>query len=168
MTADAHAQQTPTFRHALNLIIQSQAQENPAKPGEFIEPSNKEIADKINEMFGEGTITDEYIRKLRKGDIQSPSVKQASRIAKVFKLPLDVFNAEDEATLKKLVDEVQRFVDSRRQTPSEEPEPQTVRVLARTARRLSPDGQIRAAKFVQNLAQIEDMENGARATPAHD
>ncbi|OVZ99507.1 hypothetical protein B9W64_37575 [Streptomyces sp. CS159] len=165
MTADPHAQQTPTFQQALNLIIQSQAQEDPNEPGKFIEPGNKEIADKINEMFGEGTITDEYIRKLRKGDIKSPSVKQASRIAKVFKLPLDVFNAEDPATLRKLVSEVQRLVDSRRQTPSEDPEPPTVRVLARTASRLSPDGQKRVVQFAEKMWQLEDMENETRATP---
>ncbi|MET9776106.1 hypothetical protein ABZ023_17930 [Streptomyces sp. NPDC006367] len=166
MTADPHAQASRTFADCLNLLFEASAKEDPTKPGTFVEYTNAEIADAINKKFGAGTITGEYIRRLRKGDIKSPSVQYASVLADVFQVPLDTFNAVSE-TAEKVMTEAQRFVDSRRQMFSSEPEP-TVAVLARTARRLSPDGQARAARFVQQLQQIEELENQTRARVAHD
>ncbi|MET8717442.1 hypothetical protein ABZV52_30200 [Streptomyces sp. NPDC004735] len=160
MTSAPRAQhKVPTFQQALNLLIQSQATEVAEGSGTFIEPTNRQIAAAINAKHGEGSITEEYIRKLRKGDIKSPSVMQASRIADVFQLPLDVFNATSSDTLTKVVDEVQRFVDSRRQMLSDEQEPPTVRALARTTRRLSPDGQARVVQYARRLQELEAMEN---------
>ncbi|MFD7501549.1 hypothetical protein [Streptomyces sp. NPDC059850] len=161
MTADPHAQ-VPTFRDVLNLLLQAQAKEDPKRPGTFVELTNQEIADAINAKYGVSTITGEYVRKLRKGDIKSPSIQMASVLAGFFQLPLDVFNATGSETSKKVVEEVQRFVDGRRRTLSEEPEPPTVRALARTTRRLSPDGQARVVRYAQQLEQLEAMENETR------
>jgi hypothetical protein len=167
VTADPHAQDpanpTPgkahTFQETLNLLLEAQATEDPNKPGTFIQPKNTQIADAINAKYGPGTITDEYVRRLRNGTVKSPSVQMASVLAGFFQLPLDVFNATGSDTSRSVMAEVQRFVDSRRQTLRDEPEPPAVAVLARTARRLSPAGQRRAAQFVQQLEQVEAMEN---------
>lgn len=170
MTAEPHAQpQPPSFRDVLNLLLESQARENPDKPGEFILPTNHEIADAINSKYGTAAISDETIRKLRKGDIKNPSLQIASLIAGSFNLPVDVFNGGSE-TSQKVVGEVQRFLESKRRTLSAEPEPQTVAVLARTTRRLSPVGQERVVRFAQQLEQIEAMENEAsgRVAPSND
>lgn len=170
MTEEPHAQpQPPSFRDVLNLLLESQARENPDKPGEFIIPTNQEIADAINSKYGTGAITGETIRKLRRGDIKSPSFQIASLIAGSFGLPVDVFNGGSE-TSQKVVKEVQRFLDSKRRTLSADPDPQTVAVLARTTRRLSPDGQERVVRFAQRLEQLEAMENEAseRVAPSDD
>ncbi|WP_181803213.1 hypothetical protein [Streptomyces shenzhenensis] len=170
MTAEPPAQpQPPSFRDVLNLLVESQARENPDKPGEVILPTNQEIANAINSKHGAGAISDETIRKLRKGDIKSPSFQIASLIADSFNLPVDVFNGGSE-TAQKVVKEVQRFLESKRRTLSAEPEPQTVAVLARTTRRLSPGGQERVVRFAQQLEQIEAMENEAseRVAPSDD
>lgn len=165
VTADPHAQpKVPSFREALNLLIQSQAHEDPHTPGKFVEPTNRQIADAINAKYGEGSITDEYIRKLRKGDIKSPGLDYASLIAGVFELPLDVFNTAKSANLRKVIEEVQRFLEQRRQKLSEEQEPlsQPVRVLARTTRRLSPAGQDRVLRFAAQVEELEAMESETR------
>ncbi|MEU5748272.1 hypothetical protein ABZ804_22370 [Streptomyces sp. NPDC047726] len=165
MTVDPHAQpKGPAFCEALNLLIQSQAHEDPHRPGKFIEPTNRQIADAINAKYGEGSITDEYIRKLRKGDIKNPGLDYASLIAGVFDLPLDVFNTANAANLRKVVSEVQHFLDTRRQKLGEEQEslPSPVRVLARTTRRLSPAGQDRVLRFANQLKELEAMESETR------
>jgi hypothetical protein len=155
VTAEPHAQ-TPTFSSVLNLLLSAQATEDPDKPGTFVEPTNPQVADAINAKYGPGTISSENIRKLRKGEIKSPSVQIASLLADFFGLPLDVFNATGSETSKKVVEEVQRFVASRRRTLSEEPP--AVAVLARTTRRLSPAAQARVVQYAQRLEEIEDME----------
>ncbi|MER6109271.1 hypothetical protein [Streptomyces hirsutus] len=163
MTADPHAPAARTFADCLNLLFQASAKEDPAKLGTFVEYTNAEIAEAINKKHGPGTITSEYIRRLRHGTIKSPSVRYASVLADVFQVPLDTFNAMGGEVAQKVMAEAQRFVDSRRQMLHvEEHEPPTVAVLARAARRLSPAGQERAAQYVQQLQQIEDLEKDAR------
>ncbi|MGW2550017.1 hypothetical protein [Streptomyces sp. NPDC001635] len=159
MTPDTHAPAPRTFADCLNLLFQASAREDPSKPGEFVEYTNAEIAEAINKQHGPGTITAEYIRKLRKGDIKSPSVAYASVLASVFQVPLDTFNAIGSEVSEKVMEEAQRFVDrKRRMLSDQESEPPTVAVLARAARRLSPAGQARAAQYVQQLEQLEAME----------
>ncbi|MFB8120611.1 hypothetical protein ACFC51_32695 [Streptomyces sp. NPDC055962] len=158
MTADPHARpKVPSFHEALNLIIKSQAREDPEDPDQFIEPTNREIADAINAKYGEGSITEEYLRKLRKGRIKSPGLDKVSRIAGVFELPLDAFNT---GKLEKVVDEVQRFLDEKRQKLSDEQEPlpPPVRVLARTVRKLTPAGVARVQRFATRIEETEAME----------
>ncbi|MFK0279449.1 hypothetical protein ACIQVL_03110 [Streptomyces sp. NPDC090499] len=153
------AAQAPSFAEVLNLLLKAQAKEDPDRPGTFVEPTNTEIANAINSKYGSGAISSETIRKLRKGEVKSPSVQIASLIAGVFDLPLDVFNATGSETSKKVVEEVQRFLDSKRRTLSEEPrEPQTVAVLARAVRRLSPARQALVLEYAQRHEAIEDME----------
>ncbi|MFI7415255.1 hypothetical protein ACIBU0_42145 [Streptomyces sp. NPDC049627] len=172
MTADPHAQepaepkaQVRTFQEVLRLLLKAQAKEDPHKPGEFIEPTNTEVADAINARFGAGTITNEHIRRLRNGTVKNPGLEVASILADFFGLPLDVFKATGSETSQKVVEEVQRFLESRRPTQSEEPEPPTVRVLARTTRRLSPAGQARVARYAEQLAQLEAMESETGSFP---
>ncbi|MFF2522174.1 hypothetical protein [Streptomyces liangshanensis] len=160
MTADSPDQSppsVPSFSDVLNLLLRAQARAHPNRPGEFIEPTNTEIADAINAKHGTGTITNEHIRRLRNGQVKSPSVQMASVLAGFFQLPLDVFNATGSETSRKVMEEVQRFVDARRQ--SESSEPPTVAVLARTTRRLSPRGQARVVQYAQRLRELEAMEN---------
>ncbi|SEE83540.1 hypothetical protein SAMN05216483_6713 [Streptomyces sp. 2131.1] len=164
MTADPHAQdaasaQVHTFQDVLGLLLKAQAKEDPTRPGEFIEPTNTEIADAINKKFGAGTITNEHIRRLRNGTVKNPGIEVASILADFFGLPLDVFKATGSETSRKVVEEVQRFLDARRPTQSEDPEPPEIRVLARTTRRLSPAGQARVARYAEQLAQLEAMES---------
>lgn len=162
------AQSPRTFSEVLNLLLESQAREDPKHPGMFIAPTNAEVAEAINAKFGAGSITGEYVRRLRKGDIKSPSVQVASLLAAFFRLPLDVFNATGSETSQKVMEEVQRLTAYRRRTL--EDEPPTVAVLARTTRRLSPAGQKRVVQYAQQLEMIEDMERGAdqRSTPPSD
>lgn len=161
-TPDTHAPAPRTFADCLNLLFEASAKEDPTRPGTFIEYTNAEIADAINRQHGPGTITAEYIRKLRKSDIKSPSVQYASVLAAVFQVPLDTFNAIGSEVAVKVMEEAQRFVDSRRRMLRvEESEPPTVAVLARAARRLSPAGQRRAAQYVKQLEQLEKMESDA-------
>ncbi|MEU5978467.1 hypothetical protein [Streptomyces sp. NPDC047315] len=157
----AAPQLPPAFAACLNLLFEASAKENPAAPGTFVEYTNAQVAEAINDKHGPNTITSEYIRRLRKGDIQSPSVRYASVLADFFQVPLDTFNAIGSETAAKVMAEAQRFVDTRRRT-SEEPEPPNVAVLARAARRLSPAGQRRAARFVEQLEELEAMENNAQ------
>ncbi|MFF8696291.1 hypothetical protein ACF08W_29170 [Streptomyces sp. NPDC015144] len=166
VTADPHAQdpaaqnaQVRTFQDVLGLLLKAQAKEDPTRPGVFIEPTNTEIADAINSRFGAGTITNEHIRRLRNGTVKNPGLEVASILADFFDLPLDVFKATGSETSRRVVEEVQRFVDSRRRTTSEDPEPPTVAVLARTTRRLSPAGQARVVRYAERVAQLEAMES---------
>ncbi|MFK0159089.1 hypothetical protein ACIQVK_44345 [Streptomyces sp. NPDC090493] len=170
VTADPHAQdaagpQVPTFQDVLGLLLKAQAKENPNKPGEFIEPTNTEVAEAINTRFGPGTITNEHIRRLRNGTVKNPGIEIASILADFFDLPLDVFKATGSETSRKVVEEVQRFLGARRPTLSEEPEPPAVRVLARTTRRLSPAGQARVARYAEQVAQLEAMESETGTFP---
>jgi hypothetical protein len=157
-----------SFSEVLNLLLESQAREDPKNPGTFVPPTNTEVAEAINGKFGPGSITGEYVRRLRKGDIKSPSVQAASLLAAFFGLPLDVFNATGSETSKKVMEEVQRLTAYRRRTLDDEAP--TVAVLARAARRLSPAGQKRVVQYAQRLEEIEDMERGAGEplTPASD
>ncbi|MFF9901345.1 hypothetical protein [Streptomyces longispororuber] len=168
MTEDLHApDQVPTFSDVLNLLLNAQAKPHPTKPGEYIAPSNTEIADAINAKYGPRTITSEHVRKLRTGQVKSPSIEMASFFAGFFQLPLDVFNARSSETSQKVVEEVQRFLDARRHKLSEETNSAAVAVLARTARRLSPAGQARVAQFARQVEKLEAMEEepGPRAAP---
>ncbi|MFG2408715.1 hypothetical protein ACGFR8_31110 [Streptomyces brevispora] len=156
---------TRGFADCLNLLFEASATETAGKPGQFTEYTNAQVAEEINRRHGTGTITGEYIRRLRKGDIKSPSVQYASVLADFFQVPLDTFNAIGSETAEKVINEAQRFVDSRRRLMRNEQgeEPPTVSVLARAARRLSPAGQTRAAQYIQKLEQLEQMESNAQA-----
>jgi hypothetical protein len=163
VTADPHAQ-VLTFTETLQLLLKAQAQENPDKPGEFIEPTNTEIADAINAKYGAGTITSEHVRRLRNGTVKAPSVQMASVLAGFFQLPLDVFDATGSQKSRDVMAEVQRFVDARRHTPRDETEPPAVAALARTSRRLSPAGQARVARYAEQVEQLEAMEGETTGT----
>ncbi|WP_371604995.1 hypothetical protein OG345_42010 (plasmid) [Streptomyces sp. NBC_01220] len=154
-----------TFADCLNLLFEASATEDPQKPGQFNEYTNAQVAEVVNDRHGAGTITGEYIRRLRKGDIKSPSVQNASVLAQFFQVPLDTFNAIGSEVAEKVITEAQRFVDSRRRLMRNEQDPEqaTVAVLARAARRLSPAGQSRAAEYIQKLEQLEQMENDTQA-----
>ncbi|MCD9903214.1 hypothetical protein LUR56_31175 [Streptomyces sp. MT29] len=171
MTTDRHAPAPPprSFADALNLLVEASARQDPDNPGKFVEYTNQEIADEINRVHGpESSISAEYIRKLRKGAIKSPSVANASLLAHFFQVPLDTFSAVGGENAEKVMAEAQRFVDARRQSlrsDDQEPVPQTVAVMARAARRLSPAGQARAAQYVERLEQLEAMEDETRADP---
>ncbi|WP_406730664.1 hypothetical protein [Streptomyces sp. NBC_01794] len=140
--------------------------ENPDRPGTYTEYTPTQVAHEINKKFGAGSITDEYIRKLRRGDIKSPSVLMASYLAWFFKMPLDVFAAvtDDEPSepseiANKVWAELQRIA-AVKSPQHRDPEPnETIRVLARSAGRLSQEGLKRAAKYVQQLEQLEQMED---------
>lgn len=170
VTTDSDAQASPrSFTDVLNLLIQASASEDPNNRGEFIEYTNQQIAGEINRVHGPKTITAEYIRRLRKGDIKSPSVTVASLLARFFQVPLDTFDAIGGEKAERVMAEAQRFVDARRQTlraNEQDSEPQAVAVMARAARRLSPAGQEKAARYVARLEEIEAMElEGATGVP---
>ncbi|MFI1532155.1 hypothetical protein [Streptomyces griseus] len=161
MTTDPHAQvPARSFTDVLNLLIQASATEDPDNPGVFVEYTNQQIAGEINRVHGPKTITAEYIRRLRKGDIKSPSVNVASLLARFFQVPLDTFDAIGGEKAERVMAEAQRFVDARRQTPK------AVAVMARAARRLSPAGQEKAARYVARLEELEAMEGETGVPPS--
>lgn len=155
-----------SFKDRLNLLFAASARENPGKPGTYTEYTPAQVAEEINKKFGPGSISDEYVRKLRRGDIKSPSVLMASYLAWFFKMPLDVFQTatddepnEPSEIANKVMAELQRIAaDKSRQHQDPEPN-ETIRVLARSAGRLSQEGLKRAAKYVQQLEQLEQMED---------
>ncbi|MCX5182567.1 hypothetical protein [Streptomyces sp. NBC_00268] len=155
-----------SFTERLNLLFKASAVENPDRPRTYTEYTPAQVAHEINKKFGAGSITDEYIRKLRRGDIKSPSVLMASYLAWFFKMPLDVFAAvtDDEASepseiANKVWAELQRIATVK-SPQHEDPEPnETIRGLARSAGRLSQEGLQRAARYVQQLEQLEQMED---------
>ncbi|MGA5453860.1 hypothetical protein ACPCVO_45325 [Streptomyces umbrinus] len=163
-----HAPAGP-FKDRLNLLFTASAVKNPDESGTFTEYTPTQVAHEINQKFGAGTITDEYIRKLRRGDIKNPSVTMASYLVWFFDVPLDVFAAviddeprEPSENAKKTWAEVQRAA-AKKSPQHEGPEPnESVQVLARSASLLSPQGLRRAAAYVQNLAQVEQMEGELR------
>ncbi|MFJ2225649.1 hypothetical protein ACIOFY_37105 [Streptomyces anulatus] len=170
MTTDPHAPVSPrAFTDVLNLLVQASAKEDPDNPGEFIEYTNQQIAGEINRVHGPKTITAEYIRRLRKGDIKSPSVNVASLLARFFQVPLDTFDAIGGEQAERVMAEAQRFVDSRRQTlraSEQDSEPQAVAIMARAARRLSPARQEQAARYVARLEELEAMEGETLVPPS--
>lgn len=149
----------PSFAEVLNLLFEASARKDPDRPGHFVEYTNKEIADEINRRHGDGTITTEYIRKLRQPNGPKPTLPYASVLADVFQVDLDVFNALGSDASNKLVTEAQRRVRSRRQTQHADGQDSAeVAVLARTARRLSPASMAKAVKYVRTLSALQDME----------
>ncbi|WP_328491204.1 hypothetical protein [Streptomyces zaomyceticus] len=166
MTATPQAPRS--FADVLNLLLQAQAKEDPKNPGSFLDLTNDAIAEAINAKAGRAAITGEGVRRLRRGVTKSPSVDTASLFADFFGLPLDVFRSTDSEIATKVVEEVQRFVGDKRRTLREDQEPPTVAVLARTTRRLSPQGQARVARYAKQVEQLEAMENDAlpRVDPA--
>ncbi|PAZ12326.1 hypothetical protein CLM62_30680 [Streptomyces sp. SA15] len=161
-----------SFKDRLNLLFKASAVENPDRPGTFTEYTPAQVADEINKKFGAGSITDEYIRKLRRGDIKSPSILMASYLAWFFKMPLDVFDAvtddqpgEPSEIASKVMAELQRIAAVKSPQHQDAEPNETVQVLARSASRLSPQGLRRAAAYVQNLAQVEQMEGELQDVP---
>ena len=151
-----------SFTERLNLLFKASAVENPDRPRTYTEYTPTQVAHEINTKFGAGSITDEYIRKLRRGDIKSPSVLMASYLAWFFKMPLDVFAAvtDDEPSepseiANKVLAELQRIAAVK----SPDHQDESIQVLARSAGRLSLEGRQRAAKYVQHLEQLEQMED---------
>ncbi|MFJ4988705.1 hypothetical protein ACIP9H_33510 [Streptomyces sp. NPDC088732] len=160
-----------TFAARLNLLFEASAPEDADQPGRIVEYTNKQVADEINRRHGEGTITAEYIRRLRKEGGPNPTEPYMAVLADFFKVPLDAFKISGEPSeiAAKVMNEAQRFVDSRRRQQQEDREPnETLAVLARSARRLSPRGQERAARYVNQLEQLERMESDAGASSDND
>ncbi|QEU90498.1 hypothetical protein CP970_05845 [Streptomyces kanamyceticus] len=97
-----------------------------------------------------------------------------SVLADFFGVPLDVFNLTSTAantTAGGVIAELERFLDERRQR--QEPEGnETLAVLARSASRLSPQGQARVVQYADRLGEVEQMEHEAGAgeakRPDHD
>ncbi|MFD0416829.1 hypothetical protein [Streptomyces sp. NPDC127108] len=146
----------PTFAGRLNLLFEAAAQPNPDHPGEYVEYTNQQVADEINRRHGVGTITAEYIRRLRREGGPNPTVSYMSVLADFFDMPLDVFNlTSTEANTKasRVVAELERLLSGRRQVGNE-----TLAGLARSASRLSPQGQARVAQFASKLEEVEQME----------
>ncbi len=158
-----HAQGTGSFAERLNLLFEACAPEDPDKPGHYVEYTNQQVADEINRRHGDGTISAEYIRRLRKPGGPSPTEKYLSPIADFFQVPLDAFKITGNPSqiAQKVMEEAQRFVDSKRRQQQEEQEAPDVAVLARAARRLSPANQARAAQYVSKLEQLEQLEHEA-------
>ncbi|MEV0487324.1 hypothetical protein AB0I69_42830 [Streptomyces sp. NPDC050508] len=159
----------PSFAEVLNLLFEASARADPDRPGKFIEYTNKEIADEINRRHGDGTITTEYIRKLRQPNGPKPTLPYASVLADVFQVDLDVFNALGGDASNKLVREAQRRVRSRRRTRhADDQDSEEVAVLARTARRLAPAAMAKAVRYVRTLSELQDMEDENESTVSTD
>lgn len=158
-----HAQGPGTFAERLNLLFAACAPEDPERPGHYREFRPQQVADEINRRHGDGTISAEYIRRLRKEDGPSPTEKYMSVLADFFEVPLDAFKTTGEPSevARKVMEEAERFIASRRRQEQEESEAPDVAVLARAARRLSPANQARAAQYVSKLEQLEQMEHEA-------
>lgn len=157
-----HAQ-GKSFAARLNLLFEACAPQHPTRPGHYVEYTNQQVADEINRRHGKGTITGEYIRRLRKEGGPSPTERYLSVLADFFQVPLDAFKITGDPSeiAEKVMAEAQRFVESKRRQEQEEQETPDVAVLARAARRLSPAGQARAARYVSQLEQLEQLEHEA-------
>lgn len=164
----------PTFAARLNLLFEASAPEDPECPGRYVEYTNQQVADEINRRHGAGTITAEYIRRLRKEGGPQPTAPYMSVLADFFGVPLDVFNLTSggaNRTAAAVIAELERFLNERR--PRQGPgETEALAVLARSASRLSPQGQARVVQYAHKLQEVEQMEHeaGAQETkkPAHD
>ncbi|NUL25963.1 hypothetical protein [Streptomyces lunaelactis] len=158
-----HAQGKSSFAARLNLLFEACAPEDPNSPGRYVEYTNQQVADEINRRHGAGTITGEYIRRLRKEGGPSPTERYLSVLADFFQVPLDAFKITGNPSeiADKVMVEAQRFVDAKRRQQQVEQEAPDVAVLARAARRLSPAGQARAARYVSQLEKLEKLENEA-------
>ncbi|MGA4842153.1 hypothetical protein [Streptomyces sp. G45] len=154
----------PTFAGRLNLLFEAAARPDPKHPGEYVEYTNQEVADEINRRHGEGTITAEYIRRLRREGGPNPTAPYMSVLADFFDMPLDVFNltsTEANKTASAVVAELERLLNERRQR-QEQAGNETLAVLARSASRLSPQGQARVAQFASKLEEVEEMERQSK------
>lgn len=159
-----------TFAARLNLLFEASAFEDPKCAGRYVEYTNQQVAETINRRHGDGTITAEYIRRLRKEGGPNPTAPYLSVLAQFFQVSLDVFDLTSTAenkTASGLVAELKQLLEERRQQGNE-----ALTVLARSARRLSPQGQARLVQYVQKLEEVEQMENevvsGDPKPPEHD
>ncbi|MFZ3557116.1 hypothetical protein [Streptomyces sp. BH055] len=159
----SHTQGPGSFAERLNLLFEACAPEDPDRPGKYVEYSNQQVAAEINRRHGNGTITGEYIRRLRKPGGPSPTEPYMAVLADFFQVPLDAFKITGDPSeiANKIMAEAQRFVEARRQTQQEEQEAPQVAVLARAVRRLSPKNQAKAAQYVSRLEELEQMERDA-------
>ncbi|GAA2880814.1 hypothetical protein [Streptomyces mexicanus] len=155
----------PTFAARLNLLFEASAPEDPQRPGRYVEYTNQQVADEINRRHGAGTITAEYIRRLRREGGPNPTAPYMSVLADFFGVPLDVFNLATgpaNRTASAVIAELERFLAERRRRTEPEGN-ETIAVLARSASRLSPQGQARVMQYVRRLEEVEQMENEAGA-----
>ncbi|NGO66994.1 hypothetical protein [Streptomyces boncukensis] len=152
-----------SFARRLNLLFEACAPEDPDNPGQYVEYTNQQVADEINRRHGRGTITGEYIRRMRKDGGPNPTERYMAVLADFFQVPLDAFKLTGTPSeiADKVMAEAQRFVEMKRRQREEERETPDIAVLARAARRLSPEGQARVARYVSKLQQIEQLENEA-------
>ncbi|MFE0177965.1 hypothetical protein ACFWZ2_37215 [Streptomyces sp. NPDC059002] len=163
-----------TFAARLNLLFEASAPEDAETPGRYVEYTNQQVADEINRRHGAGTITAEYIRRLRKEGGPQPTAPYMSVLADFFGVPLDVFNLTSTAastTANEVIAELEHFLDQRLQRQERDGN-ETLAVLARSASRLSPQGQARVVKYAQSLQQVEELEHeageGETKQPKHD
>ncbi|MGI5337759.1 hypothetical protein ACQEVS_10320 [Streptomyces sp. CA-181903] len=163
-----HAQRTGSFAERLNLLFEACAPEDPEKPGHYVEYTNQQVAAEINRRHGDGTISAEYIRRLRKPGGPSPTERYLSVLADFFQVPLDAFKISGAPSqiAEKVMAEAQRFVEAKRRQQQAQEEAPEIAVLARAARRLSPAGQARAARYVSQLEQLEQLEKLENAADA--
>ncbi|GEB50432.1 hypothetical protein [Streptomyces cacaoi] len=150
-----------SFAERLNLLFEACAPEDPANPGNYVEYTNQQVADEICRRHGEGTISAEYIRRMRKEGGPNPTERYLSVLADFFQVPLDAFKitGTPSEVAEKVMDEAQRFVELKRRQQRAQEEAPDIAVLARAARRLSPAGQARAARYVSHLEQLEQLES---------
>ncbi|MFF4188136.1 hypothetical protein ACFYZ9_33575 [Streptomyces sp. NPDC001691] len=140
-----------TIARALNLLFAAAARDGK-------EPTNREVADRINELAQRQAISHETIRKLRQpGSPSKPAIDKVELLAELFRVPLDYFRngKVHEEIAKELDIVVQRM---RRKAQQEEQADESVQILARTAHGLSPEAQQRALQFVRKLQEVEKME----------
>ncbi|WP_051871636.1 hypothetical protein [Streptomyces sclerotialus] len=144
------------FAAKLNLLFQASAYLHPDRPGERVEYTNKQVADKIAEDEGKGKITAAYIGMLRREDGPNPSLEKAGLLARFFKVPLDYFT--DGPTADAVLEELRRLVASRaaESAPAPAGDDEQISLLARSARRLSPDSLRLSLEFVQRLGDLEE------------
>ncbi|MET8696836.1 hypothetical protein ABZV65_30350 [Streptomyces bauhiniae] len=173
-----------TFADRLNLLFAASAPESPPGSGVYVEYTNPQVAAEINRVFGDGTITGEYIRRLRKGESKSPSFSYVEYIAAAFErffgFPVDLglfkanlsnaatrtlAQAQKVAAAKKgqgvgfeqALAAMQRSAAPARHTVDESQEPPVARVLARSTRRLNPANVQRLAEMADRLQAAQDQ-----------
>ena len=137
---------------ALNLLFAASARNGR-------EPSNKEIADRINELAGRRAISDETIRKLRKEGSPSPSIEKVQLLAELFQVPLDFFRTGK--VQKEIMEELNAVQERaqqqrmRRKAEQEEQVNDRAQFLARKAAGLSPRGQEVVLGFINELERAQ-------------
>lgn len=156
---------TPTtpFAAKLNLLFQASAYSDPTRHGARVEYTNRQVADKIAADLGERKITAAYIGQLRQDGGPNPSVEKASLLAKFFRVPLDYFT--EGPTADEVLAELRRLVADRaaREAASFEDSEQ-ITLLARSARRLSPESLRLSLEFVRKLGDLEEKAPGDNRT----